>query len=222
MITVEQATKSILLVVFGLSFDLNEIKDAGNMQNNLITVSLKEFNHAMKTFKLGVPRKNAKKKPIIPPAVLSFFDGILTIESDEKLVNIRATGEWHGKAEFSNSIVNAIAMVPLSTNPLVIKYTGEKLLIGSTSVTCKWTLLNERKINQLSNPSVIDIFAMYRTLPAHQAHADGIAKKYKSVHQAMLKETEKTAKKLSAYEITQEDLITLIEAKTEAKISSNN
>jgi hypothetical protein len=192
------------------------------MQNNLLTVDIKEFNHAMKTFKLGIPRKNAKKKPTIPPAILSYSDGILTIESNEKLVNIHAKGEWHGKAEFSNSIVNALAMVPLSTNPLVIKYTGEKLHIGSTSITCKWALLSKGMINRLSNPSVIDVFAMWRTLPAHQVHADGIAKLYKSMHQAMLKETEKIAKKLSVYEITQDDLIALIEKKTEAKISDKN
>ncbi|MBA3696424.1 MAG: hypothetical protein H0W85_06620 [Methylotenera sp.] len=191
------------------------------MQNNLLTVGLKEFSYAMKTFKVGIPRKNAKKKPIIPPAVLSYSDGILTIESNDKLVNIHAKGEWHGKAEFSNTIVNALAMVPLSTDPLVIKYTGEKLIIGSTSITCKWSLLSKGMIDKLSNPSVIDVFAMWRTLPAHQAHSDGIAGKYKTMHQSMLKETEKVAKKLSVYEITQEDLIYLIETKIEAKMKNN-
>ena len=197
------------------------MKETMRMQNNLLTVDLKEFNNAMKTFKVGISRKNAKKKPIIPPAVLSYCDGILTIESDDKLVNIHAKGEWHGKAEFSNTIVKALAMVPLSTDPLVIKYIGEKLFIGSTSITCKWSLLSKGMIDQLGNPSVIDVFAMWRTLPAHQAHSDGIASKYKIMHQAMLKETEKIAKKLNAYEITQEDLINVIEMKIEAKVKNN-
>ena len=59
------------------------------MQNNYLTVDLKEVNFAMKTFKVGMARKNVKKKPIFPPAILSYSNGLLTIESNDKLVNIR-------------------------------------------------------------------------------------------------------------------------------------
>ena len=190
------------------------------MQNNCLTVGLKEFNHAMKTFKVGVERKNAKKKPIFPPAILAYSNGFLTIESEEKLVNIHASGEWHGKAEFSNTFVTALTKVPLTGDPIIIKYADNRLHIATTSITCTWTSSSHQLISQLTNPSLIDIFAMWRTLPAHQLHGDGIAKQYKAAHAKMLKDTEKLAKKLTAYEITQDDLITMIEAKVKAKISA--
>ena len=188
------------------------------MQNNCLTVDLKEFNFAMKTFKVGMPRKNAKKKPIFPPAILSYSNGFLTIESEDKLVNIHAKGEWHGKTEFSNTVVTALALVPLTGDPIIIKYADNKLHIANTSIQCTWTLFSSELISQLANPSLIDIFAMWRSLPAHQVHGDGIAKQYQAGHTRMLKETEKIARKLTEYEITQEDLIALIEAKVVAKI----
>ena len=190
------------------------------MQNNCLTVGLKEFNFAMKTFRVGAPRKNAKKKPIFPPAILSYSSGFLTIESEDKVVNIHASGEWHGKAEFSNMVVTAIALVPLTGDLVIIKYADNKLHIATTSITCTWTSSSHQLISQLTNPSLIDIFAMWRTLPAHQLHGDGIVKQYKAAHARMHKDTEKLAKKLTEYEITQDDLITLIEAKVEAKISA--
>ena len=59
---------------------------------------------------------------------------------------------------------------------------------------------------------------MWRSLPAHQVHGDGIAKQYKAGHTRMLEDTEKIAKELAVYEITQDDLILLIETKVKAKI----
>ena len=190
------------------------------MQNNVLTVDLKEFNYAMKTFKITRPRKNAKKKPVPPPAILSYSDGFLTIESEDKLVNIHASGEWHGKAEFSNTVVTALALVPLIGDAIVIKYVDNKLHIAHTSIVCTWTSSSHQLMSQLNNPSLIDIFAMWRTLPAHQLHGDGIAKQHKAAHTKMLKDTEKLANKLTAYEVTQNDLIELIEAKVKAKIAA--
>ena len=122
------------------------------MQNNCLTVDLKEFNFAMKTFKVGMPRKNAKKKPIFPPAILSYSNGFLTIESEDKLVNIHAKGEWNGKAEFSNTVVTALALVPLTGDPIIVKYADNKLHIATTSITCTWTSSSHQLISQLTNP----------------------------------------------------------------------
>ena len=189
------------------------------MQNNQLTVPLKDFNYAMRVFKTDKPRKNAKKPLQITPAILSFSNGFLTIESNEKLVNIHAEGEWHGKAEFSNTIITALAAIPLNADPVIIKYADNKLYISSTYVSCTWTAFSSELISQLTKPSLIDIFAMRRTLPAHQFHGDGIEGQYKLAHTKMLKETEKQAKKLSEFEITQEDLLDIIEAKVELRIA---
>lgn len=92
------------------------------MYKNQLFIDLKAFNYAIKVFKVGMPRSNAKKKPVILPSILSFNNGFLSIECDEKVVVMNATGEWHGKAQFSSSIVKALALVPLNTNPVIINY----------------------------------------------------------------------------------------------------
>ena len=102
------------------------------IQNNRLSVELKAFNHALKIFKVGVERKNAKKPPVILPAILSFNNGFLSIECDDKVAVMNATGEWHGKVQFSHSIVKALALVPISVNPVIITYVD-----ASRSTSCR-------------------------------------------------------------------------------------
>ena len=184
---------------------------------NRIEVSLKEFIHSIAAFKPSFPRKNAKKPPNLPPAMLSFQGEFLTIEFDDKLVNMHAEGEWHGKAEFSGTFLQAIVLEPIGADPVVIEYDGDKLTIGSAKTVCRWTPFSHSLLKKVSNPTAIDTIAMWRTLPADIVHVEGIDEKYKATHERMLKETEKAAKLLTQFEITQQDIIDLIEIKVEAR-----
>ena len=189
------------------------------MLTNQLHVDLKTFNHAMKIFKVGMMRKNAKKKPVILPAILSFSNGFLSIDSDDKVAVIHATGEWHGKAQFSSSIIKALALVPLNTNPVMINYADGRLSIGTTSMACDWALASQGMIAQTTNPSLIDVFAMWRTQPAEQLLAKSITQQNKLAKEKLLIATASAAKKLDEFEVTQDDLLKLIEAKVKARIA---
>lgn len=189
-----------------------------SMQNNQLTIDLKEFNHAMKVFKVGMERKNAKKKAVLLPAALSFSNGFLSIESDDKIAVMHALGEWHGKAQFSSNVVKALALVPFSGGSVVIHYRDGKLSIGSTTIDCEWELASKDMIAQATNPSLIDIFAMWRTQPADQLLAKGITQLNKLANEKLLKATASAAKKLDEFEVSQDDLLALIEAKVKARI----
>jgi hypothetical protein len=190
------------------------------MQNNYLTIDLKAFNHAMKTFKVGVERKNAKKKPVILPAMLSYHDGFLSIECDDKVTVMHANGEWHGKAQFSANVVKAFVLVPLATNPVIISYSDSKISIGATTITCSWESASQGMIEQVTNPSLIDVFAMWRTQPAEQLIANGIKQKNKAAKEKLLKATASAAKRLESFAVTQEELLDLIESKVKARISN--
>lgn len=190
------------------------------MTKNELSVDLKEFNHAMKIFKVGMERKNAKKKQLTLPAMLSFNDGFLSIESDDKIIVVRATGEWNGKAQFSQSTIKALALVPPNVNPVIISYAEERISIATMTVSCDWESASKALIDKLTNPSMLDIFAMWRTQPAVELRAQGIDKQHKLAQEKMMKVTASASKKLEEFEITQQDLLNLIEAKVKAKISS--
>lgn len=190
------------------------------MHKNQLNVDLKVFNNAMKIFRARVERKNAKKKPVILPAILSYNDGFLSIEFDDKVTVMHANGEWHGKAQFSGNMVKAFALVPLATNPVIINYSDSKISIGATTVTCSWELASQSMIEQITNPSLIDVFAMWRTQPAEQLIANGIKQKNKAAKEKLLKATASAAKRLESFEVTQGELLDLIESKVKARISN--
>lgn len=189
------------------------------MTTNRLSVDLKAFNFAMKTFKVGVDRKNAKKKPVILPAMLSYNDGFLSIEYDDKMTVMHASGEWQGKAQFSGNVVIALALVPLATNPVIINYSENKISIGTATVTCNWESASYNMIEMVSNPTAIDVFAMWRTQPAERLIATGIKQKNKALDEKLLKTTTKAANLLETFEVTQDDLLALIEVKVKARIS---
>ena len=177
------------------------------MYTNQLCVDLKAFNYAIKVFKVGMPRSNAKKKPVILPAILSFNNGFLSIECDEKVAVMNATGEWHGKAQFSSSVVQALALVPLNTNLVIINYIDGKLSIGATTASCNWTSVSKGMMELITNPSSIDVFAMWRTQPADALAAKGISQKNKLAMDLMFKATLSAAKKLEKFEVSADDLL---------------
>jgi hypothetical protein len=186
-----------------------------NMQTNKLIVDLKNFNLAMELFKVGkLVRKHTKPKT----AMLSFNDGFLSIECDDTVSVMRASGEWHGKAQFSSNIVKALTLVPLATNPVVISYLNNKINIGSMVAPCDWESASHTMIQKLVNPSSIDIFAMWRTQPAVHLMATGLKQKNKAAELTLQKATAKAVKALEKFEVTQEELLALIEAKVKARI----
>lgn len=183
---------------------------------NKLIVDLKEFNVAMELFKVGkLVRKHTKPKT----AMLAFNDGFLSIEYDDIVSVMRATGDWKGKAQFSSNIVKALTLVPLASDPVVVSYLDNKIHIGSMVAQCDWESASHTMIQSLCNPSAIDIFAMWRTQPAVNLMATGLKQKNKAAELALQKATAKAMKALEKFEVTQEELLALIEAKVKARIA---
>jgi len=190
------------------------------MQKNEIFVELLEFNAGMKLFKNGMSKKSKAKKQKIEKAMLAFDHGFLTIECNDKTTVMNAKGEWHGKAEFSENILSALSLVPANSNPVVISYSSGKLKIDRLNVTCDWVSSSQGMIDKLNNPSLLDIFAMWRTQPVLELKRSGIDKQYKLAQQKMKRSLVNAAKRLDGFEVTEDDLLSLIELKIKSKIDS--
>ena len=185
-----------------------------SIQNEL-HVDLKEFNFGMKTFKLDGRIKSVR----VGRAVLAFDSGFLSIELDDKISVMNAVGTWNGKATFSSNFIYALNLVPLTLNPVIIKYTDGKLNIGGIKSDAHWELSSNEMFDKLSNPSLIDIIAMARTQPVLKLRRNEIDKKHKLAETKLFKSTQSAAKKLSEFEVTQEDLIALVENKVRNRIN---
>ncbi len=190
------------------------------MQKNEIFVELLEFNAGMKLFKNVLSKKSKAKKQKIEKAILAFDNGFLTIECNDITAVMNAKGEWHGKAEFSENVINALSLIPSNASPVVISYCDEKLKIDRMSVACDWTPSSQGIIDKLNDPSLLDIIAMWRTQPVLELKRSGIDKQYKLAQRKLKTLLASSAKRLIEFEITEEDISDLIEQKIKTKIDS--
>ena len=81
---------------------------------NRLEVARSEFNQAMKAFRDGRKRHDS--------AGIAFENGILSMQVDDVMVTLSASGEWSGCAYFSGQVLEALARVPPTEDPVVVEY----------------------------------------------------------------------------------------------------
>jgi hypothetical protein len=143
--------------------------------------------------------------------MLAFEGGFLSIECGDRLVTMRALGEWHGRAWFSSNLLKALATVPPSEDPIEVTYDGAKLRIGPTTVSCDWQLVSEAFIKDATKPSLLDLLAMDRSLPRSEIHGTGLARRIGEARAKLARNIFKAARLLDDAEISEDDLWRLAE-----------
>ena len=175
---------------------------------NRLEIGRREFASAMETFNVrSLPRS----------AMLAFEGGFLSIEAGNRLVTMRATGHWHGRAWFSGNLLKALAVTPPIDDPVAIIYNDAKLRIGPTLIACRWQLLSKALIKDLTKPSPLDLIAMDLTLPRSEIHGTGLAKRIQEARERLADNIRLAAKLLKDAEISEEDLYDLAERRIEQR-----
>lgn len=182
------------------------------MLNNALQVPLKEFIRATKVFQ----RKRLKLGPVL----LAYENGFLSIESGEVTTVMNAVGEWHGRAIFSPEVMRAIAMVPPLQDPVKISYDGTHLLIGNMKVICQWYSVSQTFIENLENPSIIDLLAMSISLPRHEVKGSELGKTIRSAHQKAERRIMNAAKQLQDLEITEAEIRSLVDIRIASRLQA--
>ena len=184
----------------------------GNLLNNLLQVSLKEFKRGTKVFQ----RKRLKLGPVL----LAYENEFLSIESGEATAVMNATGEWHGRAIFSPEILRALAMFPPLQDPVQISYDGGHLFVGSMKIICQWNTVSQAFIEDLANPSLIDLLALEETVPRSEIGGTGLGKKIRSAHEKAERRIMNAAKQLQDLEITEAEIRSLVDARIATRLQA--
>lgn len=182
------------------------------MLTNLLQVSLKEFKRGTKVFQ----RKRLKFGPVL----LAYENGYLSIESGEVTTVMNATGEWHGRAIFSPNILHALAMVPPLQDPVQISYDGGHLFVGGMKIICQWNTVSQAFIDDLANPSLIDLLALKETVPRSEIGGTGLGKKIRSAHEKAERRIMNAAKQLEDLEITEAEIRSLVDARIATRLQA--
>src|SRR5437016_749450 len=120
---------------------------------NFLEINRAEFASAVKTFNV---------RRLSSSAMLAFEGGFLSIECGDRLVTMRASGEWHGRAWFSSNLLKALAAVPPTEDPIEVTYDGARLRVGPTTVSGEWQLVSEAFIKDATTPSFVELPGMDR------------------------------------------------------------
>ncbi len=179
---------------------------------NLLQVSLKEFKRGTKVFQ----RKRLKLGPVL----LAYEGGFLSIESGAVTAVMNAIGEWHGRAVFSPTILQALAMIPPLQDPVEITYDGGHLFIGSMKIICQWNTVSQAFIEDLENPSLIDLLALKVTVPRSEIGGTGLGNKIRSAHEKAERRITNAAKQLQDLEITEAEIRSLVDARIATRLQA--
>ena len=173
--------------------------------NNFLRISQGEFRSATKVF--------ARKRIKLGPALLAFEGGFLSIESGEATAVMHAEGEWHGRAIFSAEILRALATVPPPGDPIPVAYADGHLLIGSMTIPCQWNVVSEAFLRNVSNPDLLDLLALERTVARAELRGAGLGTKMRSAREKAERRIRNAAAQLAELEILPADIWELVEAR---------
>ena len=178
---------------------------------NLLEVERGDFAEGIRTFRV---------RTLPDSAMLAFENGFLSIEAGERLVTLRAQGEWHGRARFSSNMLKALARFPPTANTIVITYDSGKLRIGSTVIACEWELVSKAFIKDATKPSKLDLLAMDRSSPRSEVLGSDLSKRIDQAHNRLAEKIKKAAELLKDAEISEEDLWHLVERQIQRRFEA--
>jgi hypothetical protein len=179
---------------------------------NFLTVVQPEFKDAMKIFTKGWSPKGT--------AFLCFEGGFLSIEAGERTAVMRAEGEWHGQATFRPRILQALAHVPPTMNPIPISYAENHLLIGGMSIRCEWVLQGQFMISKLENPSLLDLVVLEKFIPRSELNATERGKKIAAAVRLLASRITRASKALEDFGVSEDELRELANRKICERIAA--
>lgn len=177
---------------------------------NFLTVVQPEFKDALKLFTKG----RAPKETVL----LCYEGGFLSVESGDRTAVMRAEGEWHGKARFGPRILQALALVPPTMNPIPISYAENHLLIGGMSIRCDWVLQGQSMISKLENPSLLDLVVLERYIPRAELNATEQGKKITSAVLLLADRLNCASKALGSFGVSEDEIRELVNRKIGERI----
>lgn len=179
-----------------------------------------ELRIALPDFKLVMKRFRAYRRMKHPPSALfAFSNEMLSVEVGEDLAVVRAEGEWHGHAWISAHYLGVLHLAPPKEDPVVIRYADGKLRISTLILGCEWETVSAQMIERVSDPDLIDLLALDRTVSRSEIHGTDLGKRISQARRTVGGSVTRAAKLLEKVGISEDELWALVEDRIQARIS---
>jgi len=175
------------------------------MQRNLVQVAQHEFKSAMKPFTV--------KRRKLGVVLLAFEGGYLSIESGDVTAVMHAEGEWNGRAMFSPEFLRAVSTFPPSQDPITVSYAEGHLFIGHITIPCKWEPPMQHCIQDVTNPRLMDLLVLARTIPRAECVGTGLGSKIRSAQEKAELRIRNASAQLIDLEVTEQEIRAMVEAR---------
>jgi hypothetical protein len=93
------------------------------------------------------------------------------------------------------------------------------LLIGSLTVICEWTSLSKALVQDLVNPSLVDLLALARTMPSQEIIGTPLGRSIRGAVEKAERRIKKAAGNLVELEVTESEIRALVEARIATRLS---
>lgn len=182
-----------------------------DLNRNRLYVTLADFKYATRVF---------TRRMMLGPVLMAFEGGFLSFESGEVTTAMRAEGEWQGRAVFSPGILRALATVPPDIDPIPIAYAEGRILIGSMTIPCKWTLPRQELAHEIENPGLVDLLALGRTLTRGEVRGTELGKRIRSAIEKTDRRIRNAATQLNELDISEQEIRALLEARIASRLTT--
>lgn len=180
------------------------------LTRNLLHVRRADFKQATKVF--------TPKRLVMGPVLMAFEGEFLSFESGDVTAVMRAEGEWQGRATFSPQVLRALATVPPDADPISIAYAEGRILIGSMTIPCQWTLPRHELAHELENPCLVDLLALGRTITRAELKGSDLGKRISNASETAERRIRNAAAQLIELEISARDIRALMEARIATRL----
>jgi hypothetical protein len=146
-------------------------------------------------------------------AVLGFDGSYLTVEVFDQMFVARATGVWPGNARVSATLIAALKQAPPAGDPLLVRYDGERLSIGSMRVDCVWQPVSAALTSAPAARDWIAALALRYSTPRGRIVTDGLANSIADAERKLSQLVARVARSLAPLGVTREDVRNLVETR---------
>ena len=147
---------------------------------------------------------------------MSYDGGCLHIELGGMTVTPTATGKWSGQIRIPGSYIMALAKIPPSGDPVIVKVENGWIHFGPTSVKCKSQDSWSRVIELPMNATAADILTLHFQYSPEEIEASGYSKVVKETEAWAAGKIKKAAVELEKLHISEEVLREFVYARLKA------
>ena len=179
---------------------------------NLLHVALGEFKLATKVF--------TRKRQFLGRVLMAYEGGFLSFESGSVTAVMRAEGEWQGRASFAPEVLRALSAVPPNMSRVPIAYAEGHLLVGGLTISCGWWLPRQHLAQHIAKPCMLDLLAIGRTMPRAEIQGTDLGRRVRSAVVKADHCIKSAVAQLVDLNISEAEILTLVEARIKARIQS--